>query len=305
MNYKNYILISVIFLSFIFLSLKENNNYQKTNGTYLIEYGEYIFQRESCMNCHTLHINDNANLISLDGLKNKYSEIWHYSHLVNPESVSYGSTMPSFKNLTTEQLDFKTFISKLKRSEQEWSKLIYESDSVFKNLRNQYIELNEFDDTNNDIKKRTEILALIAYLQNIPASKDYIKKDSINNVEFERKIKNLDNLISDSKSYIYKNIGTKESIEKGKVVFKQNCFMCHGENGEGRIGPNLTDNYWLHGNNNNEILKVIAYGGTPGKGMVGWNAMLEPEDFSNLVSFINSINGTNPKNAKISEGKKY
>lgn len=106
-------------------------------------------------------------------------------------------------------------------------------------------------------------------------------------------IANIDELIKDSKS-----------IEVGKKVFAEKCFMCHGDKGQGLIGPNMTDNFWIHGNQPKDILHVIQKG-VPEKGMVPWEAVLSPEEQVATVAFIISLKGTNPAGAKASEGTEY
>jgi cytochrome c oxidase cbb3-type subunit 3 len=310
---KTIFIISITLLGILSLSLKSIKNEesyqpiipkQKYKQSYLVKYGEYIFNRESCRDCHSLNIEENPNLISLDGLKNKYTDIWHYIHLVDPELVSLNTTMPSYKKLNDNDLNLTIFESKLNFNVNDWNVLINQADNLFKNLKKNYIKIYELDKNNNDINKRTEIIALIAYLQSIPASKDLIKRDSIENIKIQNDYKNLEDLLNNHNSIIYKEASSKESIEKGENIFKQNCYMCHGMQGEGKIGPNLTDDYWLYGGSDFEIAKVIALGAKPGKGMIAWYSILKPEELGQVFAFIKSLKGTNPENAKRKEGKK-
>lgn len=90
-------------------------------------------------------------------------------------------------------------------------------------------------------------------------------------------------------------------ISKGALVFKNNCVSCHKEKGEGSIGPNLTDEYWLHGGSIQNIFATIK-NGVPEKGMIAWNAILKPEEIRNVSFFIMSLKGSNPPNAKAPQG---
>lgn len=90
-------------------------------------------------------------------------------------------------------------------------------------------------------------------------------------------------------------------ISKGALVFKNNCVSCHKEKGEGSIGPNLTDEYWLHGGSIQNIFATIK-NGVPEKGMIAWNAILKPEEMRNVSFFIMSLKGSNPPNAKAPQG---
>jgi cytochrome c oxidase cbb3-type subunit 3 len=90
-------------------------------------------------------------------------------------------------------------------------------------------------------------------------------------------------------------------IADGAKTFKQSCVACHGQNGEGGIGPNLTDDYWIHGGSMNNIYKTIKVG-YPDKGMQSWESMLNPGQMRNVASYVKSLKGTNPANAKAPQG---
>lgn len=94
------------------------------------------------------------------------------------------------------------------------------------------------------------------------------------------------------------------AISKGKVLFDKNCIACHGAEGGGGIGPNLTDDYWLHGGKINDVFYSIKYG-WPEKGMKSWKDDFSPEQIGQLASFVKSIHGTNPANGKEPEGEKF
>ena len=83
-----------------------------------------------------------------------------------------------------------------------------------------------------------------------------------------------------------------DSIKAGKAVFDTRCMPCHGDKGQGLIGPNFTDNQWLHGGSMEEIFHIVNVG-VPAKGMVPWEAQLSEEERINVVAFIRSIQGTN------------
>jgi cytochrome c oxidase cbb3-type subunit 3 len=93
-------------------------------------------------------------------------------------------------------------------------------------------------------------------------------------------------------------------IASGEKVFVQNCAACHGKAGEGIVGPNLTDDYWLHGGSVKDVFKTIKYG-WPEKGMRSWKDDLSPVQMAQVSSYIKSIHGTNPSNAKAQEGELY
>jgi len=97
----------------------------------------------------------------------------------------------------------------------------------------------------------------------------------------------------------------KDLIEKGKVVFQNNsCGSCHKNDGGGNaIGPNLTDEYWLHGGETKSIYATINTG-VPDKGMPAWGKTMSKEDVKNVTFYVISLQGTNPPDAKAPQGDK-
>lgn len=93
-------------------------------------------------------------------------------------------------------------------------------------------------------------------------------------------------------------------IAKGKSSFITKCAACHGQAGEGGVGPNLTDEYWIHGGSISSIFKTIKYG-VQEKGMIAWEAQMQPLEMQQVSSFIMSLKGTNPANAKAPQGDLY
>lgn len=92
------------------------------------------------------------------------------------------------------------------------------------------------------------------------------------------------------------------SISAGKAVYSQNCVACHGTMGEGKVGPNLTDDYWLHKGGIVDVFKSVKYGWTE-KGMKSWEQDLKPIEIQQVSSYILSLRGTNPPDAKEKEGE--
>ncbi|TAF67559.1 MAG: cytochrome oxidase subunit III [Cytophagales bacterium] len=93
------------------------------------------------------------------------------------------------------------------------------------------------------------------------------------------------------------------SINSGKDLFVKNCATCHGQVGEGGTGPNLTDAYWIHGGTINDVFKTVKYG-VPKQGMIAWQKKLTAKDMQNVSSYIITLQGTNPPNAKEPQGEK-
>ena len=93
-----------------------------------------------------------------------------------------------------------------------------------------------------------------------------------------------------------------DAITTGANIYKGNCATCHGALAEGLVGPNLTDEYWIHGGGISNIFKSIKYG-IPAKGMIAWQSQFSPVQMQQIASYIISIQGSNPPNAKDPQGE--
>jgi cytochrome c oxidase cbb3-type subunit 3 len=91
------------------------------------------------------------------------------------------------------------------------------------------------------------------------------------------------------------------ALTEGKAIFDKNCVVCHLAQGQGLVGPNLTDNYWIHGCTIGQIFNIITVGVTE-KGMISWKAQLTPEQIQQVSSYIVSLKGSNPPNPKPPQG---
>ena len=111
-------------------------------------------------------------------------------------------------------------------------------------------------------------------------------------------IKNAGNLVDENS---VKLLTDATALSKGHETFVAKCQVCHGEKAEGKVGPNLTDKYWLHGGNIQDLFKTIKYG-VPSKGMVSWENSLNGTQMEEVASYILSLQGTNPPGAKAPQG---
>jgi cytochrome c oxidase cbb3-type subunit 3 len=93
-------------------------------------------------------------------------------------------------------------------------------------------------------------------------------------------------------------------VIKGQTIFEKKCKTCHGANGEGLSGPNLTDEFWIHGGGIKNVFKTVKYG-VPAKGMISWKDQLSPQEMQEVSSFVLSLKATNPANGKEPQGEKY
>jgi len=91
------------------------------------------------------------------------------------------------------------------------------------------------------------------------------------------------------------------SLDAGKQIYTANCVACHAADGGGLVGPNLTDDYWIHGGGVKNIFKIIKYGVTA-KGMIAWQTQLSPKQMQDVSSYIVTLLGTTPVTPKQPEG---
>ena len=96
-------------------------------------------------------------------------------------------------------------------------------------------------------------------------------------------------------------VSNKDAVHEGQEVFTKNCVACHGPDGGGLIGPNLTDNYWIHGASIDSIYVTIA-NGVLDKGMPPWSKVLKPQDVLLVTAYVSTLRGTTPAKPKAPQG---
>lgn len=114
-------------------------------------------------------------------------------------------------------------------------------------------------------------------------------------------MKNQENVLDESNVPL---LVDNDALTKGQMLYTGKCMPCHGKAGEGGIGPNLTDKYWIHGGSPTDIYLTIK-NGVPEKGMIPWKNELRPRDIQEIASYIISIQGTDPANGKEPQGEYY
>lgn len=92
-------------------------------------------------------------------------------------------------------------------------------------------------------------------------------------------------------------------LKAGETIFNTSCAVCHKMDGGGGIGPNLTDDYWILGGGIKNVFNTISEGGRDGKGMVAWKASLKPNEMAQVASYLLTLGGSNPAEAKAPEGE--
>lgn len=143
----------------------------------------------------------------------------------------------------------------------------------------------EFGGTTNQLTELKTDLALIE-----EQTKQSQPPSEITSVETEEDLKKL---VSDT-----------SFVTKGREVFQAKCSACHGQELQGTIGPNLVDEYWLHGKGQLTDIITVVRKGVLDKGMPAWDTMLKEDEIKSVVAFISSQEGTKPANSKPPQGDK-
>ena len=105
-------------------------------------------------------------------------------------------------------------------------------------------------------------------------------------------------------STLLKLMDDESMIAGGAQIFQSKCAQCHAANAGGNIGPNLTDDYWLHGGKLTDIYHTITEG-VPSKGMLAWKNQLSPAEILSVAAYVGSLRGSNPSPAKAPQGKLF
>ncbi len=94
----------------------------------------------------------------------------------------------------------------------------------------------------------------------------------------------------------------EEVMKAGQVLYKKNCAVCHADDGGGGVGPNLTDDYWIHGNDIKGVFTTVSEG-VPAKGMIPWKGNLSPKQIQDVSNYVLSLVGSSPANPKEPQGE--
>jgi cytochrome c oxidase cbb3-type subunit III len=276
-----------------------------TRDTLLSLYGAYVFNSESCLQCHVLEDAISLDALSLDGLGGKYTDIWHLWHLMDPRSIQPESGMPAFSSLLKIEMDedifHKLMLERYPNAEEHelehyWASLKSSSEAM-------RLRLMDFEPA-YDLPEYSEMYALIAYLQSIPTSPRKHKLDSIVTEQLLKHEARWDSIAENNYVEVVALLGQlrADDISEGRLLFRDNCATCHREDGGGLIGPNLTDAYWLHGGKPADIVRSIVLG-HPKRGMRSWKLVFSQEQVAQLTAFIQSLKGAKVANGKAPQGE--
>lgn len=93
-------------------------------------------------------------------------------------------------------------------------------------------------------------------------------------------------------------------VTEGSEIFASTCAACHGPAGGGNVGPNLTDEYWMHGGAPEEIYKSVL-NGYVAKGMPAWGAQLGPRRVRTVTAYVLTLRNSHAPGGKPAQGEKY
>ena len=128
----------------------------------------------------------------------------------------------------------------------------------------------------------------------LKVSMDELKETSLHNHSHQ---------VAESEDDLMEKMKSPEIIAAGKIAFIGKCAACHGDNGQGIIGPNLTDHFWIHGKGKRaDIVAVIRRGATD-KGMPAWESILKPDELITVAAYVYSLRDTHPAQGKAPQGE--
>jgi cytochrome c oxidase cbb3-type subunit I/II len=219
---------------------------------------------------------------------------WHYNHFKNPQSIDSLSLMPAYPWFLTNDLNNKSLPKKIRVMQKLGVPYPEGYDAIaLDDLKKQAEEIaQELRDAGiKDADPNKEIIAMIAYLHRLGKDITLMEEKSEEEVEM---VKMPSAPMMD-----------EANLTAGADIYKTNCLACHGVAGEGNaVGPNLTDDYWIHGGSNDDIYHIIHEGYLQ-KGMQAWKDILSEEQMLQVTSYLISIIGSEPANAKEPQGELF
>lgn len=132
------------------------------------------------------------------------------------------------------------------------------------------------------------------------ASREYARIRARQIAEEAERIKEAGEVTPEMLVTLTKDTGT---IEQGREIFESNCVTCHGSGGKGMIGPNLTDDHWLHGGEPLQIYGTVRNGFLE-KQMPAWGKQLGEGKVRAVTAYVMTIQGTNVAGGKAPQGEK-
>jgi len=104
-----------------------------------------------------------------------------------------------------------------------------------------------------------------------------------------------------TEAFELKVLTDQTSLANGKAIFDKICAVCHLVDGGGLVGPNMTDDYWIHGNTIEEMFNTVT-NGVIEKGMISYKDQYSPQQRLEVLSYIITLHGTTPATPKAPQG---
>jgi len=82
-----------------------------------------------------------------------------------------------------------------------------------------------------------------------------------------------------------------EYMNAVSATFISKCASCHGKNGEGLVGPNLTDDHYKNVKSLADLYNVISEG-VVAKGMPAWKIQIPQVERVLLAAYVATLRGT-------------
>ncbi|MBX3157695.1 MAG: c-type cytochrome [Deltaproteobacteria bacterium] len=117
-------------------------------------------------------------------------------------------------------------------------------------------------------------------------------RDALATYDEKRELRDRAELASVTEAELAQRARSREIVEHGHAVFRTRCVACHKEDGSGHIGPNLTDNFQIHGSTRLDIFKTVR-GGAPGTSMIAWSEQLPASDVFAVAIYASTLRGKN------------
>lgn len=129
--------------------------------------------------------------------------------------------------------------------------------------------------------------------------------DLIQRKEFDKEMANVRTAPASTEVFELKLLEDGNSLANGKDTWLKICAVCHLADGGGLVGPNMTDNYWIHGNTVEDLYNITT-AGVIEKGMIAYKDQLSQRQRLEVVSYILvELHGSTPATAKEPQGELY
>jgi cytochrome c oxidase cbb3-type subunit III len=129
--------------------------------------------------------------------------------------------------------------------------------------------------------------------------------DLVQQTEYDQEMAQVASLApttSQTQAFELKVLTDQVSLTNGKAIFDKICSVCHLIDGGGLVGPNMTDDYWIHGNTLENMFTTVT-NGVLDKGMVPYKDQYSPTQRLEVISYILTLHGTTPATPKAPQGE--